>query len=88
VDSSRLRSTNLSRSARRPLNNIIDQEHRGVKRRLRPMLGLKNFGHRTCGNHDCRRRVAASDSQESVCAEPTASSWQIDTEIWNAVLAA
>jgi transposase-like protein len=27
------------------LNNIVEQDHRRVKRRLRPMLGLKSFGH-------------------------------------------
>jgi hypothetical protein len=27
------------------LNNIVEQDHRGVKRRLRPMLGLKYDGH-------------------------------------------
>jgi len=26
------------------LNNIIEQDHRRVKQRLRPMLGLKSFG--------------------------------------------
>jgi transposase-like protein len=26
------------------LNNIVEQDQRGVKQRLRPMLGLKNFG--------------------------------------------
>ncbi len=25
------------------LNNIVEQDHRGVKRRLRPMLGLKTY---------------------------------------------
>ena len=25
------------------LNNIVEQDHRGVKRRLRPMMGLKTF---------------------------------------------
>ncbi|NPT42275.1 DDE-type integrase/transposase/recombinase, partial [Paraburkholderia sp. 1N] len=25
------------------LNNIIEQDHRAIKRRIRPMLGLKNF---------------------------------------------
>ena len=27
----------------RYLNNIVEQDHRGVKRRLRPMLGLKTY---------------------------------------------
>jgi transposase-like protein len=25
------------------LNNLIEQDHRGIKSRIRPMLGLKNF---------------------------------------------
>ena len=25
------------------LNNIVEQDHRAIKRRTRPMLGLKNF---------------------------------------------
>ena len=27
------------------LNNIVERDHRGVKRRLRPMLALKNVGY-------------------------------------------
>ncbi|WP_299971736.1 DDE-type integrase/transposase/recombinase, partial [uncultured Roseobacter sp.] len=26
------------------LNNIVEQDHRGVKRRTRPMMGFKSFG--------------------------------------------
>jgi putative transposase len=26
------------------LNNLVEQDHRRVKRRLYPMLGFKNFG--------------------------------------------
>ena len=29
------------------LNNLIEQDHRRIKQRLRPMLGLKNFGSAT-----------------------------------------
>jgi hypothetical protein len=29
--------------ARRYLNNVIEQDHRAIKQRLRPMLGLKSF---------------------------------------------
>ncbi|WP_244884709.1 transposase, partial [Paraburkholderia mimosarum] len=25
------------------LNNIVEQDHRAIKRRIRPMLGFKNF---------------------------------------------
>jgi len=27
------------------LNNLIEQDHRRVKQRVRPMLGFKRFGH-------------------------------------------
>jgi transposase-like protein len=36
-------------------------------------------GSKAEGDHDYRRRVAASDSQESVCAQSTARSWQVDS---------
>src|SRR5262249_37540574 len=36
------------------LNNIIEQDHRAVKRKVRPMLGLKSFSAARC-------RIAASE---------------------------
>jgi transposase-like protein len=33
------------------LNNLIEQDHRAIKRIVRPMLGLKDF--------DCARRLIA-----------------------------
>ena len=68
------------------LNNIVEQDHRGVKRRLRPMLGLKNFGHAaiTIAGVELLHRIrkgqfALGRLRMSGTAAP---------EIWNAVLAA
>jgi DDE domain len=46
------------------LNNLIEQDHRSVKLRLGPMLGLKHF--RQAGNDDRRHRTYASDPEGSV----------------------
>jgi transposase-like protein len=46
------------------LNNRIEQDHRSVKLRLAPMLGLKNFPQSR--NNDRRRRTHPSDQEESV----------------------
>ena len=35
------------------LNNIVEQDHRRVKQRLRPMLGLKSFGNGRVGRWRC-----------------------------------
>ena len=68
------------------LNNIVEQDHRGVKRRLRPMLGLKNVGHAaiTIAGVELLHRIrkgqfALGRLRMSGTAAP---------EIWNAVLAA
>jgi putative transposase len=29
------------------LNNLVEQDHRAIKRRVRPMLGFKSFGSAT-----------------------------------------
>jgi transposase-like protein len=67
-------------------NNIVEQDHRGVKRRLRPMLGLKNFGHGeiTIAGVELLHRIrkgqfALGRLRMSGKAAP---------EIWDAVLAA
>ena len=43
------------------LNNLIEQDHRGVKQRIAVMLGFKGFR-----NDDRRHRVAASHSEGTV----------------------
>jgi transposase-like protein len=68
------------------LNNIVEQDHRGVKLRLRPMLGFKQFKNAatTIGGIELLRRIrkgqfALGRLRMSGTAAP---------EIWNAVLAA
>ena len=41
------------------LNNIIEQDHRAIKRRLRPMLGLKSF-------HSARRLIAGIETMHMI----------------------
>jgi putative transposase len=36
------------------LNNVIEQDHRRVKQRIRPMLGFNQFCVRYCYEHDPR----------------------------------
>jgi len=68
------------------LNNIVEQDHRGVKRRLRPMLGLKSYGHAaiTIAGVELLHRIRKNQfalSRLRVRGNST-------QEIWNAVLAA
>ena len=43
------------------LNNIVEQDHRAIKRQARPMLGFKTF---SCGQeHSCRHRAHAHDQE-------------------------
>jgi putative transposase len=39
------------------LNNVVEQDHRAIKRRTRAMLGFKDFdcARRCCKNRRCRR---------------------------------
>jgi putative transposase len=37
------RETPIPIRQRKYLNNIVEQDHRAIKRRTRPMLGCKNF---------------------------------------------
>jgi len=46
------------------LNNTIEQDHRRVKQRLRPMLGLKSFGNRS--GRDRWHRAGREDQKEAV----------------------
>jgi len=38
------RETPIKTRQRKYLNNIVEQDHRAIKRRTRPMLGFKKFG--------------------------------------------
>ena len=46
------------------LNNVVEQDHRRVKGRLRPMLGFKTF--LQCATRHYRHRAGAEDSQTPV----------------------
>ena len=48
------------------LNNLIEQDHRAIKRRCASMGGFKSFGE--CGHHLGRHRACPSDSQETILA--------------------
>ena len=58
------------------LNNLIEQDHRGVKQRIATMLGFKGFA--TAADYDRRYRIDAShpqgdnsDLETSGCPRPT-----------------
>ena len=46
------------------LNNLIEQDHRRIKQRLRPMLGLKSF--RDGGHCDQRYRTGGEDQEGTI----------------------
>jgi transposase-like protein len=68
------------------LNNVIEQDHRRVKQRLRPMLGLKSF--RTAvvviGGIEPAKKIEKSQSKIGKLGGSTATM----PEIWQAALAA
>ena len=67
------------------LNNAIEQDHRRVKQRLRPMLGLKSF--RTAGviaGIELAEKIKKKQFQMSKLGGPMATM----PEIWQAALAA
>lgn len=70
----------------RYLNNVIEQDHRRVKQRVRPMLGFKRFTHATVTisgielvHQIKKRQFDVSD----LCAPQT-----LTPQVWEAVLAA
>ena len=44
------------------LNNVVEQDHRAIKRRTRPMLGFKDFD---CACHSKRHRSHAHDQERA-----------------------
>jgi PAS domain-containing protein len=68
------------------LKDIVEQDHRGVKRRLRPMLGLKNVGHAaiTIAGVELLHRIRKGQ----FALGRLRMSRKTAPEIWNAVLAA
>jgi transposase-like protein len=70
----------------RYLNNVIEQDHRRVKQRVRPMLGFKRFGHAsiTITGIELVHQIRKGQFDISVLCSPHARTPQI----WEAVLAA
>jgi transposase-like protein len=68
------------------LNNLIEQDHRGIKSRTRPMLGCKSFA-------SAANAIAGVELLRRIHKRQFALSWlrrrdQAAPAIWNAVLAA
>ena len=68
------------------LNNLIEQDHRGVKLRTRPMLGFKNFKSAaiTIAGVELLRRI----HKDQFALNPLPLKGQAAPAIWDAVLAA
>jgi len=68
------------------LNNLIEQDHRGVKPRIQPMLGLKNFGYTatTIAGVELLHRI----HKDQFALDQLRLRGRSTPEIWNAVLAA
>jgi len=68
------------------LNNLIEQDHRGVKSRVRPMLGFKNFQSAaiTIAGVELLHRI----HKNQFALSQLAIKGQTAPAIWNAVLAA
>jgi len=52
------------------LNNIVEQDHRFIKRRIRPMLGFKSFpsAHATLAGIELWRMLKKSQNKSSLTA--------------------
>src|SRR5947209_16662167 len=68
------------------LNNIIEQDHRRIKRRVRPMLGFKRF--ETAAVTIRGIELAAKIKKQQFNLKPLAEKVTTAPEIWAAVLAA
>ncbi len=70
----------------RYLNNIIEQDHRRVKQRVRPMLGFKRFDHATITITGIELAHQIKKDQFDVTA--LCSSVMRTPQVWEAVLTA
>src|SRR5262245_55152342 len=70
----------------RYLNNLIEQDHRRVKQRVRPMLGFKRFDHATItiAGIELIHQIQKNQFDVSVICPPQTRTPQM----WEAVLAA
>ena len=78
--------TNLTVRTSKYLNNVIEQDHRRVKQRVRPMLGFKRFNHAaiTISGIELVHQIKKKQvNLSAVCA-----SYAGTPQVWEAVLAA
>jgi len=68
------------------LNNLIEQDHRGIKSRTRPLAWLQEFRMRC--HHDCWHRTTAPYPQGQFALGRLRLKGNAAPAIWNAVLAA
>ena len=70
----------------RYLNNMIEQDHKRVKQRVRPILGFKRFAHATTtiSGIELIHQIKKGQFDISILCSPTTRSPQV----WEAVLAA
>jgi transposase-like protein len=77
---------NLIVRTNRYLNNVIEQDHRSVKQRVKSMLGFKQFAHAaiTISGIELIHRIKKKQFDISVLCSPSAR----PPQVWKAVLAA
>jgi transposase-like protein len=77
---------NLVVRTNRYLNNIVEQDHRRVKQRVRPMLGFKRFDHAaiTISGIELAHQIKKGQFDLSALCTPHSRT----SQIWEAVLAA
>jgi transposase-like protein len=68
------------------LNNVVEQDHRRIKQRIRPMLGFKRF--ETAAVTSRGIELAAKIKKHQFNLKPLASKATTTPELWAAVLAA
>lgn len=78
--------TELTVRTNKYLNNVIEQDHRRVKQRVRPMLGFKRFAHAaiTISGIELVHQIKKGQFAISMLCSPHART----PEVWEAVLAA
>jgi transposase-like protein len=68
------------------LNNVVEQDHRRIKQRIRPMLGFKRFETAAVTIRDIELAEKTKKQQSNL--KPLTREATIAPEIWAAVLAA
>jgi transposase-like protein len=78
--------TDLTVRTNKYLNNVIEQDHRRVKQRVRPMLGFKRFDHaaHTITGIELIHQIKKQQFDLSAICAPNART----PHVWEAVLAA